>query len=202
MRNYSADILHRLQNAIDENKLEIKTFENESELPKTIYLDGIKMSFVENNNTKDIVKYADVGFANLDNNTWKNTPLFKYYRYDWKKNQINLQNYIEVKIFINELVIIGFLKKLEKPEQVTNEEGIEIITPELEQFNEDSDLLINDDVYTIIKLYIDEFEDYTKNSRLEDRNYIEDALKDYTFEKTDDNSNDDDNSNMDSEVLF
>jgi len=202
MRNYSADVLHKLQQSIDEGKIEIKHFNNEDELPKVIYLDGIKVVFTKNNGTNDIVKYADTGFANTDNNTWKNTSLFKYYRKDWKKNNINLENYIEVKINVGELVIIGFLTKLHMPEQVINDEGIEVITPELTQFNEDSDLIINDNAYAIIKLYIDEYEGYSQNSQLEDRNYIEDIKEFLSNIDNNDEEVENDEDSMNSEVLF
>ena len=83
-KNYSEEIITEIQHALDENTANIKILSSIEELPKTVYMDGIKMSFVHNSRY-DVIIFCDTYHDKESYAKWKTSPVYAFYVKDWKR---------------------------------------------------------------------------------------------------------------------
>ena len=72
------------EDALDENTANIKILSSIEELPKTVYMDGIKMSFVHNDRY-DVIIFCDTYHDKESYAKWKTSPVYAFYVKDWKR---------------------------------------------------------------------------------------------------------------------
>ena len=164
-KNYSEEIIAEIQHAIDGNHVNIKILSSIEELPKIVYMDGIKMHFVHNNH------YVVNTFCDMyhDKNTgakWKTEPVYAFYVKDWKRlnKDINIfenTNYFEVAFKVKDVDVIALLRRVDLE---LAEESFALM--------EYGDIIYNNAQYTIIKAFVPNIgETYGTKSILENNNF-------------------------------
>lgn len=216
MAIYSEGIIKKVQNCIDKKNYECKNFESFSDLPIAIYALGIKIVRRQSdgeNYTKETEAYYDMGAGVELKNEISASGLFTFFGKDWKKDNDGdfARLYKELTFDIgNGIVVVSLVRKLNESEviKVTKRRNEKRQIETIETCMQD--LVIDNEPYTIIKMFVNEYENYTSSSDLEDYNKIDTEinylLKNYGSSLGDDDSSDDggdDNDiSNDSEILF
>ena len=164
-KNYSEEIIAEIQHAIDENHANIKILSSIEELPKIVYMDGIKMHFVHNNRY-DVNMFCDMYHDKNTGAKWKTEPVYAFYLKDWKRlnKDINIfenNNYLEVAFKVKDVDVIALLRRVD----------IEL-AEESFVLMEYGDIMYNSGQYTIIKAFVPTIgETYGTKSILENNNF-------------------------------
>ena len=164
-KNYSEEIIAEIQHAIDENTANIKILSSIEELPKIVYMDGIKMHFVHNDRY-DINMFCDIYHDKETGAKWKTEPVYAFYLKDWKRlnKDINIfenNNYLEVVFKVKDVDVIALLRRVDLE---LAEESFALM--------EYGDIIYNNAQYTIIKAIVPTIgETYAVKSTLENVNF-------------------------------
>ena len=164
-KNYSEEIIAEIQHAIDENYANIKILSSIEELPKIVYMDGIKMNFVHNERY-DVNVFCDMYHDKNTGAKWKTEPVYTFYVKDWKRlnKDINIfenNNYLEISFKVNDADVIALLRRVD----------IEL-AEESFALMEYGDIMYNSGQYAIIKAFIPTInESYVSKSILENDNF-------------------------------
>ena len=164
-KNYSEEIIAEIQRAIDENTANIKNLSSIEELPKIVYMDGIKMHFVHNNRY-DVNMFCDMYHDKNTGAKWKTEPVYAFYIKDWKRLNKNINifennNYLEVAFKVKDVDVIALLRRVD----------IEL-AEESFVLMEYGDIIYNGGQYTIIKAFVPNIgETYGTKSILENNNF-------------------------------
>lgn len=209
MKNYSKEVVDKIQQVINSRCYEISNIKSFDELPQTIYLNGVKVQKVINPAGRQYVMTSmDYGFNTEDFIEWKKEAIYRFFVKDYKK-MINdaeselYKDYYELYIIMHEYIIVALFKKIDNLELTE------------EDFNYYNEITINDSHYAIIKMYIKEFEEYNVRSTLEEQTFFERIYdsygssykidEDYASQRDDildDNEDDYDDMYPESEELF
>ena len=163
-KNYSEEIITEIQRAIDENVANIKILSSIEELPKTVYMDGIKMNFVYNDRY-DVIIFCDMYHDKEAYAKWKTSPVYAFYLKDWKRlnKDINIfenNNYLGVSFKVKDADIVALLRRVD----------IELAN-ETFALMEYGDIIYNNAQYAIIKVFVPNIgETYAVKSILENDN--------------------------------
>lgn len=146
---YTNDILDKLQISINNGYYTISSFNSIDELPKQIYLSGIKLKLLNENGKHTSLNIQDYGLLSDSVIEWKKSPVRRFYVTDWKKYtddlyKDNYKKYKEITITINEIVTKVLVRQIDLEEFETEDE-----------YNMFCDLVIDDTSYAIIKIYIE-----------------------------------------------
>jgi hypothetical protein len=166
-KNYSEEIIAEIQRAIDENTASIKILSSIEELPKIIYMDGIKMHFVHNNRY-DVNAFFDMYHDKETSAKWKTESVYAFYVKDWKRLNKNINifennNYLEVSFKVKDADIIVLIRRVD----------IELANESFELM-EYGDIIYNNAKYTIIKAFVPNIgESYGIKSILENNNFVD-----------------------------
>lgn len=164
-KNYSEEIIAEIQHAIDENYANIKILSSIEDLPKIVYMDGIKMHFVHNEHY-DVNIFCDIYHDKETGAKWKTEPVYAFYLKDWKRLNKNINifennNYLEVSFKVNDADVIALLRRVD----------IEL-AEESFALMEYGDIIYNEGQYTIIKAFVPTInETYSSKSILENDNF-------------------------------
>lgn len=164
-KNYSEEIIAEIQRAIDENTANIKILSSIEELPKIVYMDGIKMHFVHNDRY-DVNIFCDMYHDKETGAKWKTEPVYAFYVKDWKRlnKDINIfenNNYLEVSFKVKEVDVIALLRRVDLE---LAEESFALM--------EYGDIIYNSGQYAIIKAFVPTIgETYAIKSILENDNF-------------------------------
>lgn len=164
-KNYSEEIITEIQHAIDENHADIKILSSIEELPKIIYMDGIKMNFVYNNRY-DVNVFCDMYHDKNTGAKWKTESVYAFYVKDWKRLNKNINifennNYLEISFKVNDADVIALLRRVD----------IEL-AEESFALMEYGDIIYNNGQYAIIKAFVPTInESYSSKSILENDNF-------------------------------
>ena len=164
-KNYSEEIIAEIQHAIDENDANIKILSSIEELPKIVYMDGIKMHFVHNDRY-DVNVFCDMYHDKETGAKWKTEPVYAFYVKDWKRlnKDINIfenNNYLEVSFKVKDVNVIALLRRVD----------IEL-AEESFALMEYGDIIYNNAQYAIIKAFVPNIgETYGTKSILENNNF-------------------------------
>lgn len=166
-KNYSEEIITEIQHALDGNTANIKILSSIEELPKTVYMDGIKMSFVHNDRY-DVIIFCDTYHDKESYAKWKTSPVYAFYVKDWKRlnkgiNIFENNNYLEISFKVKDADIVALLRRVD----------IEL-TDESFALMEYGDIIYNNAQYAIIKVFVPNIgESYITKSILENDNYTD-----------------------------
>ena len=164
-KNYSEEIISEIQHAIDENTADIKILSSIEELPKIVYMDGIKMNFVHNDRY-DINIFCDEYHDKKTGAKWKTESVYAFYVKDWKRlnkdtNIFENNNYLEVSFKVKDVNVIALLRPVDIE---LDEDSFALM--------EYGEILYNDAQYTIIKAFVPSInETYAVKSFLENTNF-------------------------------
>lgn len=164
-KNYSEEIIVEIQHAIDENNVNIKILSSIEELPKIVYMDGIKMHFVHNDRY-DVNVFCDMYHDKETGAKWKTEPVYAFYVKDWKRlnKDINIfenNNYLEISFKVKDVNVIALLRRVD----------IEL-AEESFALMEYGDIIYSGWQYTIIKAFVPNIgETYGTKSILENNNF-------------------------------
>ena len=164
-KNYSEEIIAEIQHAIDENDANIKILSSIEELPKIVYMDGIKMHFVHNDRY-DVNVFCDMYHDKETGAKWKTEPVYAFYVKDWKRlnKDINIfenNNYLEISFKVKDVNVIALLRRVD----------IEL-AEESFALMEYGDIIYNNAQYAIIKAFVPNIgETYGTKSILENNNF-------------------------------
>lgn len=167
MKNYSKEVVDKIQQMINSRCYEISNIKSFDELPKTIYLNGVKVQRAINPSGRQyLMSTMDYGFNTEDFIEWKKEAIYRFFVKDYKKMITDAESelykdYYELYIIMHEYIIVALFKKIDNLE-LTEEE-----------FNYYNEIAINDSHYAIIKMYIKEFEEYNVRSTLEEQTFFE-----------------------------
>lgn len=209
MKNYSKEVVDKIQQMINSRCYEISNIKSFDELPQTIYLNGVKVQSVINPAGRQyLMTSMDYGFNTEDFIEWKKEAIYRFFVKDYKKmiNDVESElykDYYELYIIMHEYIIVALFKKIDNLELTE------------EDFNYYNEIAINDSHYAIIKMYIKEFEEYNVRSTLEEQTFFERIYdsygssykidEDYASQQgdaLDDNEDDYDDMYPESEELF
>lgn len=164
-KNYSEEIIAEIQRAIDENTANIKILSSIEELPKIVYMDGIKMHFVHNERY-DVNVFCDMYHDKNTGSKWKTEPVYTFYVKDWKRlnKDINIfenNNYLEISFKVNDVDVVALLRRVD----------IELAEKSF-ALMEYGDIIYNSGQYTIIKAFVPTInETYSSKSIFENNNF-------------------------------
>jgi len=164
-KNYSEEIIAEIQHAIDANTANIKIILSIEELPKIVYMDGIKMHFVYNERY-DVNVFCDMYHDKETGAKWKTEPVYAFYVKDWKRLNKNINifennNYFEVSFKVKEVGVIALLRRVDLE---LAEESFALM--------EYGDIMYNGGQYAIIKAFVPTIgETYAVKSILENVNF-------------------------------
>ena len=226
LKNYSTEVIEKIQQCISESKFNEMDFKSFEDFPKQIYSSGVLVKLFKN----DIYDSYHYPVEILDKeyyNNWKSHSVGKFYAKDWKyqlKYPEVYKLYKEFTIQIQDATIVCLVRKLQETELPTINTINEILnieeTADVQLSEEDTakaneiikkqeedrknliDLEINGEYYSIIKLYVKEFETYATKSMLEECPKLVDFFEIYEITKADDTNeivnidNNDENSSI------
>jgi len=164
-KNYSEEIIAEIQHAIDENHANIKILSSIDELPKIVYMDGIKMYFVHNDRY-DVNVFCDMYHDKETGAKWKTESIYAFYVKDWKRLNKNINifennNYLELSFKVKDVDVIALLRRVD----------IEL-AKESFALMEYGDIIYNNAQYAIIKAFVPTInETYSSKSILENDNF-------------------------------
>ena len=166
-KNYSEEIIAEIQHAIDENYANIKILSSIEELPKIIYMDGVKMNFVHPTRY-DVHIFCDMYHDKETGAKWKTEPVYAFYCKDWKRLNKNINifennNYISISFNVKDVIVNTLLRRVD----------IELAEDTF-ALMEYGDILYNNGQYAIIKAYVSNIgETFASKSILENNNFID-----------------------------
>ena len=164
-KNYSEEIIAEIQHAIDESVANIKILSSIEELPKIVYMDGIKMHFVHNERY-DVNVFCDTYHDKETGAKWKTESIYAFYVKDWKRlnKDINIfenNNYLEVSFKVKDVDVITLLRRVDLE-----------LADKTFALMEYGDIIYNGGQYTIIKAFVPTInETYAVKSILENDNF-------------------------------
>jgi hypothetical protein len=167
MKNYSKEVVDKIQQMINSRCYEISNIKSFDELPQTIYVNGVKVQKAINPAGRQyLMTSMDYGFNTEDFIEWKKEAIYRFFVKDYKKmiNDVESElykDYYELYIIMHEYIIVALFKKIDDLELTE------------EDFNYYNEIAINDSHYAIIKMYIKEFEGYNVRSTLEEQTFFE-----------------------------
>ena len=171
MKGYPADVINRIQQTLDYNTqgYDIKPFESLDEFPTTLYFNGVRLQLLKNDDNYSCICRPDEDIDNSLLQWWKQTPMGKYVSKDWKRNAKGvsiLDKYVEMHASISNINMVILLRILDEDEMTESE------------YEEMTDINLDDTNYAIIKIYIDNYECYSCPSYFDDNIY--EAMPDET----------------------
>lgn len=170
-KSYSEEIIQKIQYAIDSNLATIKVLTHVAELPKIIYLDGVKLSLTSLNNRYDTCMHFSTSIDNAFMKKWRTEPIYTFLYKDWKRLNKNINifdndNYIELTFNVGDVNIIALLRRVD----------IELADNSF-ALMEYGDICYNNAQYAIIKSFSPSIEErYDTSSELENKNISDKML--------------------------
>lgn len=166
-KNYSEEIIAEIQHAIDENYANIKILSSIEELPKIVYMDGVKMNFVHSSRY-NVHIFCDMYHDKETGIKWKTEPVYAFYCKDWKRLNKNINifennNYIIISFNVKDVIVNALLRRVDID-----------LAEDTFALMEYGDILYNNGQYTIIKAYVSNIgETFASKSILENNNFID-----------------------------
>lgn len=176
-KNYSEEIIQEIQNALDNGTASVKILSSIDELPKTIYIDNVKMVLSCRDDRYDSCLFMDAVLNKEETRKWKTEPIWAFYHKDWKRLNKNIDifennNYIEIVFTVKDAEFIALLRRVDL-ELADN-------TFALMEYGE---IYYNNAHYAIIKAFSPTIhENYSSKSMLENNNYTEKLYDNYGTE--------------------
>jgi len=170
MRNYSRDLMDKIQVKIKNGEYEVHDFADYDEMPMNIFINGARVVLCKDSNGRhDSYVTTDPEFTSKDLQTYKNDSLGYFYSKDWKranKGEESFRKYHEMTMNLNNMEITILVRDLSAEEM--NDEIIGI------RYN---DLKISSDKYmTVIKAFVTTEERYSSSSLLEEKLYVKNIM--------------------------
>lgn len=166
MKNYSDEVLSAIQNELDYNtEYALRQFTSFDDMPKKIASNNILISLLTNEAGKHETVLAFDKDAEIDGlclGAWKTTSIGHFYCKDWKnanKGIDSFSKYSELEIKIKNIDLVILLRLLDEDEMTE------------EEYDAYTDISIENSNYAVMKIYINEFENYNTNSDFEDDIY-------------------------------
>lgn len=160
---YSEEIIQEIQNALNSDITTIKTLTCVDELPKTFFINHVKLVLSCTNGHYDTCMYFDDSCVdNAFMKKWKTEPIYAFLHKDWKRLNKNINifennNYIEANLNIKNIDITALLRRVD----------IELADNSFAMM-EYGDIYYNNAHYAIVKAFSSTInESYNTSSELE-----------------------------------